>query len=182
MIVDLVWKNYEQKEKSDEYEMFLGKSGKNRLEGKDDLLEIYKYYVTTIKPKSQFFDVFTVENLENYMVTSLAYLEGQYGKVMTNLMYLELNGELARFLFFLTQKQPNESLTVLSALYTSLKTPTINSSHLTFIIPTCLFYLSHHLTSSPCPSFIHALNAYTLALKQVNTHSPGFFFAQIPAH
>lgn len=41
-IVDLVYRNFDMKEKSDEYEMFLGKSGKNKLEGKEELIEIYK--------------------------------------------------------------------------------------------------------------------------------------------
>lgn len=36
------------KEKSDEYEMFLGKSGKNKLEGREDLIDYYKFCTSEI--------------------------------------------------------------------------------------------------------------------------------------
>jgi len=49
--------------------MFLGKSGKNKLKSGEDLVEYYKHYLDTSKPKSMFKDVMKAENLENYTAT-----------------------------------------------------------------------------------------------------------------
>ena len=64
-IVDLVFKNYDLKDKSDEYEMFLGKCGKNKLEGKDDLVEIYKVSSTD----TMYGEVMIGDNYDNFMTT-----------------------------------------------------------------------------------------------------------------
>ena len=70
-IVDLVYRNYDQKEKSDEYEMFLGKSGKNKLEGKEDFIENYRLCINHSKCQIKFQNLLSQENTENFMATSL---------------------------------------------------------------------------------------------------------------
>ena len=63
-IVDLVYRNYDQKEKSDEYEMFLGKSGKNKLEGKEDFIENYRLCINHSKCQIKFQNLLSQENTE----------------------------------------------------------------------------------------------------------------------
>ena len=95
-VVDLVKRNFDQKDKSDEYEMFLGKSGKNKLEGKEDYIDYYKNFSEIIIKNHYLKDIFEADNFDNFMTTSVEYLEGNQPKVLTNLSYLKLNGEIAR--------------------------------------------------------------------------------------
>lgn len=76
--------------------MFLGKSGKNKLEGKDDIIEQYTSYVNQISQSNIFKSLFLTDNLDNFNATSLEFLQGNYTKVLTNLSLLHQDGELSR--------------------------------------------------------------------------------------
>ena len=173
-IVDLVYRNFDQKEKSDEYEMFLGKSGKNKLEGREDLLDMYKFHINRMSPQNKLSGVLVTENIENYMATCIEFLEENYSKVLTNLSLLELNGELARCVCLLNQNKLNESLMVVSNLNEKIKYCTTDQSHYNFAIATSICCIGEALAESNgsmdlagvrVKAFTDTLNSYLLTIK-----------------
>lgn len=170
LIVDLVYKNYLQKDKSDEFEMFLGKSGKNKLEGKDDIIEVYK----TASKDTMFCEVLSADNFDNYMTTCQEYLNENYTKVLTNLSYLEEKGDIARWLWFLNQNKIQESFMIIKNLVDNSNTDRSAMESHDFVISTCLNYISESLSKSKGSldlagttwvSFTDALNTYLMTLQ-----------------
>ena len=147
-IVDLVWKNYESKEKSDEYEMFLGKSGKNKFETNDDLIEQYSHFINPFPPSHKVREALHGDNLENYFATCLEFLDEHYSKVLTNLSLLQNIGEVARCIGFLNQNRIKESFMVITNLYEKLEENGQDNSYLDYITATCLSCIGDTLVSS----------------------------------
>ena len=168
-IVHLVQRNFDQKDKSDEYEMFLGKSGKNKLEGKEDYVEYYKTFANNVVTNHYFKNIFETDNLDNYITTSTEYLEGNQVKVLQNLSYLELNGELARCINFINLNRVNLSFTVVNNLFEKLSLTQEVGEHLEFVLATSLSIIGDSLSQSKkgldlvgtkTTSFMDSLNIY----------------------
>ena len=187
-IVDLVYRNYDQKEKSDEYEMFLGKSGKNKLEGKEDFIENYRLCINHSKCQIKFQNLLSQENTENFMATSLEVLNENYSKVLSNLSYLEWNGELSRWIWLLNQNKVNESFIVLCNLIEKSKIVASEVNQYDFFIAWCINYIGEALWRSKWNldlsgiktiAFTDTLNVYFSAIRSSVTQN-FYIFKDVP--
>jgi len=72
-IIGLVHKNYELKEVSDEFELFLGKKGKNSFSGDNMLIDYYwvDKFRNNTSVKSHMTKITNLEDYEIFIVTSL---------------------------------------------------------------------------------------------------------------
>lgn len=133
--------------------------------------------------------MFGQENLDNYFTTCMEFCDGNYTKVLTNLSYLELNGELARCIALLNQNKLNEAVVVVHSLIENFGTEEAkNNEHRDFVIASCLSSIGETLVSAKCntdlkgaktTSFIEVINAYTLTIKSQFTKNY-FIFDSTP--
>lgn len=72
-VVEIVFRNFQLKKKSDDYELFLGKSGKNLLLGPADRIKAFQDWSTVVMKFSlnHVAPFFEQDNYENLMDTSL---------------------------------------------------------------------------------------------------------------
>jgi hypothetical protein len=70
-LIDIVFMNFQQKKKTDDYELFLGKSGKNAILGTLEPVRATREWVTKVVPLAldHLAGFYEAENFENLMET-----------------------------------------------------------------------------------------------------------------
>lgn len=95
-VVEIVYRNFQMKKKSDDYELFLGKQGKNVILGPVEKVKIFqdwasqvlKYNLDHVSP------LFEQDNFENLMDTDANIIQGNSDKVERNLGFLGTHGSV----------------------------------------------------------------------------------------
>eukprot|EP00347_Sterkiella_histriomuscorum_P020361 403338103 len=93
-IIEIVYRNFQMQKKSDDYELFLGKSGKNYIIGPPEKMKIYQDWVSQVFKFSleHLGQLYEQENMENMLDICLNELNQNHEKVEKNIGYLGDNG------------------------------------------------------------------------------------------
>ncbi len=91
------------KKKSDDYELFLGKSGKNFIIGPPEKIKAYQDWTNQVMKfsMSHIAPIFEQENIENLMDISINELNSNVEKIEKNVTYLGQSGKVFQIAFSL---------------------------------------------------------------------------------
>jgi|LauGreDrversion4_2_1035121.scaffolds.fasta_scaffold1343254_1 hypothetical protein len=99
-IISIVSRNFQLKKKSDDYELFLGKSGKNVIIGPAEKIKKYHDWMNVVlKYNMEHINtLYEQENFEIIMDTCISTIVGSKERVDKNLGYLGHIGQISGFI------------------------------------------------------------------------------------
>ena len=138
------------------------------------MVELYKIS----SADTMYNDVMTGDNYDNFMTTWLEFINEKYSKVLTNLSYIEENGDIARWISLINQNKLLESLCIINSLadYNSHDQTKMQSND--FVMVWWLDQICNSLWKSKGQldllnttwiSFIDTLNIHLLCLRSETT-------------